>query len=70
MTKVTLDNVDVYTIEEAAIKLNRGSATIWRMIRNKIFTPIKWANRTYVPASEIEKFLNVRETIQQSVTAK
>ena len=57
MSKITIDNVEVYTVDEAASKLGYSSITIWRKIKDKVFTSIKWANRTYISCNQIDEFL-------------
>jgi len=55
MAKIVIDADELYSVDEAAEKLGRGVATIWRYIRDKKITVLRLGNRTLIPVTEIER---------------
>jgi len=55
MAKIVIDADELYSVDEAASKLGRGVATIWRYIRDKKITVLRLGNRTLIPVTEIER---------------
>ena len=60
MAKITatVEIEDLYDVDEAAVLLGRGVATIWRRIRDDKIIVVRIAGRTLIPKSEIERFKN------------
>ena len=64
MTRITIkvDAVaDGYGPEEAAKRLGKGIATIWRWIRDEKILVVRIGGRTLVPSGEIERLLNEQD---------
>ncbi|MBU0847576.1 helix-turn-helix domain-containing protein [Patescibacteria group bacterium] len=55
MAKIVIDADELYSVDEAAEKLGRGVATIWRYIRDRKITVVRLGNRTLIPVTEIER---------------
>jgi hypothetical protein len=56
MPKIVVDLEEFYTIEEARIALGISIATLWRRINDSSIRPVKIANRTLIPKTEVERF--------------
>jgi len=59
MTKIAVDLDEFYTVEEFAIAVKRGVATVWRWIAAKKVITVKLGDRTLIPTSELHR-LNVK----------
>jgi len=55
MTKIAVDLDELYTVEEFAIAVKRGVATIWRWIAAKKVVAVKLGDRTLIPTSELQR---------------
>ena len=51
----TLEVKDLFTVQEAAKKLNCGVATLWRRVKSGDLIAVKIGGRTYFPKSEINR---------------
>lgn len=55
MPKVVIDMAEVCDVEEAAMTLNKGVATIWRWIKDGKIIVLRISGRTLIPRTEIER---------------
>ena len=55
MPKIVVDMTEFCDVDEAALLLEKGVATIWRWIRDTKITVLKIGGRTLIPRSEIDR---------------
>ena len=55
MTQIVIDLNEVFTLEEAAILLDIGIATLYRWMKVGKIIRLQIGHRVYIPKSEIER---------------
>ena len=55
MVIIAVKTDDLYELQQAADTIGVGIATLYRWMKDGRITPLRIGNRTYIPASEIQR---------------